>query len=510
MVDFLEYGAVMSAPEKKCFVDQERSYSLKQIRAAARGIGAAIVNNTDVLNHPVATFLPKSAETLIADLGIFYSGNFYINLDMQTPAERMQLLLENIDPAVILTSSTYKQHLLDYGVADHIIIECDQLLNGHSDAPDVSKLDQRREQILDTDPACIINTSGSTGIPKSAVLSHRSIIDFMLWHQQTYPLDQSDVIGSLSPYHFDGYIVGFYSAVWQGACLNVTPSSLAMFPRRLAEYLRDESITFIFWVPTIMVNMAITDALLDIQLPQLRHVGFAGEVFPVRHLNYWRERIPRADYVNYYGPIEIAIICTHYKVDREFKEEENIPIGYSCNNAGVLILDEDDSPCPAGKQGELCIRGCGLAHGYWKNQEATNHAFVQNPLNLNYPEKIYRTGDIVIKNEQGELSFIGRKDFQIKHQGFRIELGEIENACLTLSKINNASVLYQRNQKQIVLVYEGESPIPPAEIRTELAAILPKYMLPTGFHHIEAMPMNPNGKIDRNALQLIIDGGIAK
>jgi len=508
LLDFLEHGAVQAMPDKVCFVDQDRVYTLRDIRRMARRIGAAIAACADVINQPVATYLPKSAETLIADLGIFYSGNFYLNLDVQAPGVRQTRLLKNVQPAVTLTLSQYREDLLRLGLTDASILEIDGLLSSDDSEPDPAVLDMRRRNVLDTDPACIINTSGSTGTPKSAVLSHRGMIDFMMWHQDTYPLGPEDVVGSLSPYHFDGYIVGFFSAIWQGARLVVVPSQLAMFPRRLAEFLLYEGITFIFWVPTVMVNMANTDSFQGMTLPSLRHVGFAGEVFPVRHLNYWRGHLPHARFVNYYGPIEISVICTHYEVQREFTEEENVPIGYACGNTDILILDENDQPCAAGEPGELCVRGSCLASGYWKNPEASARVFVQNPLNTAYPEKIYRTGDTVFRNERGEIIFVGRRDFQIKHQGYRIELGEIENACLVMPDIRNACVLYQQERKEITLFFEAALEVDAAYIRKELAKTLPKYMFPTVFHRLEAMPLNPNGKIDRKALQNMMNSEI--
>jgi amino acid adenylation domain-containing protein len=508
LVDYLEYGAVLATPDRVCFRDQERTYTLTQIRRSARRIGAAIAERADVVNRPVAVCLPKCAETLIADLGIFYSGNFYLNVDIQAPAVRLQALLKNVDPSLYLTMPAHRAFLVALGIAEDRIFDLAPCLVADAPDPDAGLLDARRKRVMDTDPACIINTSGSTGIPKSAVLSHRGLIDFMEWHQRIYPLTPDDVIGSLSPYHFDGYIVGFFSAIWQGAQLVVVPGQLAMFPPRLAEFLRDQGITFIFWVPTVMVNMANADVFAVACPAALRHVGFAGEVFPTRHLNYWRRHLPQARFVNYYGPIEISVICTHYEVKRNFTDEETLPIGFACENTDILILDEDNRVCARGAQGELCVRGCSLADGYWNNPEATARAFVQNPLNPNFPEKIYRTGDLVFLNEHGEIMFVGRKDFQIKHQGFRIELGEIENACLAVPGLRNACVLYHRERKEITLFYEADAEVAPALIRTELARSLPKYMLPTVFHRLAALPLNPNGKIDRKALVDRLQAGV--
>jgi acyl-coenzyme A synthetase/AMP-(fatty) acid ligase len=221
---------------------------------------------------------------------------------------------------------------------------------------------------------------------------------------------------------------------------------------------------------------------------------------PAKQLNIWRRHFPDAIFANLYGPTEITVDCTYYVVSRDLQDEEAVPIGMACRNTGILILDEENRLCPAGKRCELCVRGTSLAHGYWNDPAQTAIAFVQNPLNPHYPERIYRTGDIVYENERGEIIFVGRKDFQIKHLGYRIELGDIENSALQVPGIRNACVLYHQKKKEIVLVYEAEADIAPVVIRGEFGRNLPKYMWPTTFQRLPELPRNQNGKIDRQRL----------
>lgn len=204
--------------------------------------------------------------------------------------------------------------------------------------------------------------------------------------------------------------------------------------------------------------------------------------------------------MNLYGPIEITVACTYYVADRELPEEEKMPVGFPCRNTAVLILNDQNQLAKQDEKGEICVRGSSLALGYWNNPERTAHGFVQNPLNPQYPERIYRTGDLGYWNTQGEIMFLGRKDFQIKHLGYRIELGEIEHAALQLDGIRNCCVVYNQDQKEIALFYECDKELAPAFIRERLALMLPKYMLPTVFTRMELMPRNPNGKIDRQQL----------
>jgi acyl-coenzyme A synthetase/AMP-(fatty) acid ligase len=167
-----------------------------------------------------------------------------------------------------------------------------------------------------------------------------------------------------------------------------------------------------------------------------------------------------------------------------------------------LILNEDNQLCKPGEEGELCVRGTSLAMGYYNNAEKTILAFTQNPLNKNYPEIIYRTGDIVTKNEHGEIIFKGRRDTLIKHLGYRIELAEIEHIVVNvLHLVDNGCVIYQKQNKEIVLVYEADEDFPAAEFRKRIGQNLPKYMVPTKYIRMEKLPMNANGKIDRLTLK---------
>jgi non-ribosomal peptide synthetase component F len=249
-----------------------------------------------------------------------------------------------------------------------------------------------------------------------------------------------------------------------------------------------------------MVNIANLDLLDKFDLSHLRRIFFAGEVFPSKPLNIWRKSLPEAQFVNLYGPIEITVDCTYFIVDREFADDAPIPIGKPCANSDVFILTDENELAPPGQIGELCVRGSSLALGYYNNPEQTALSFVQNPLNKAYPEIIYRTGDLVHVNQNGEIMFDGRKDFQIKHHGYRIELAEIENAVQALQEILNACVLYHKEEKAIILIFEAKTELTSKQLRTSLQSRLPKYMLPTVFVEIKEMPRNPNGKIDRQKL----------
>jgi len=504
VVEYLERGALATCPQKTAIVDGANRYSFAELERYAKRCASLLIKRTTGTCTPIAVFLPKGASTIFADLGIIYSGNIYSNLDVKSPAQRIKNILANVQPALVITSKALAATVTGLGVTESNLLLIDDVFDD-SVTIDAGGIAARLDGVIDTDPLCIINTSGSTGTPKGVVMHHRSVIDFMDWVFERLGLDGSEVIGSLSPFYFDIYTLELYLSLAKGSTLVVIPDEMPTFPAKLVAFMAEQKISFIFWVPTIMVNIANMGLLASADLTALKKVFFAGEVFPTKHLNLWRKQLPAAQFVNLYGPIEITVDCTYFVVDREFRDDEPLPIGFPCRNTSILILDEHDQPAADNQTGELCVRGSSLALGYWNDPEKTAKAFVQNPLNKHYPELIYRTGDVVSRNERGEIMFLGRKDFQIKHLGYRIELGEIEHVVTSSGLVANACVLYHRERKEITLFFEAPEQVQPATIRQGLASILPKYMLPTVFRQMDALPRNPNGKIDRNGLTALLE-----
>ena len=462
-----------------------------------------ITNST--YNLPIAVFLPKSIDCIIADIAITYSGNTYMNIDIKSPNNRIQNILNLILPSIIITRSDLIPSLKN--LSNNItIIEIDKIEFNINDT-ELNFLEILLDNIIDTDPYCIINTSGSTGTPKGVVLNHRSFFDFIDWSIEKFNFTNNDMIGSLSPQVFDIYSFELCLLMTKGSTLILIPEKDAAFPIKIIELLEKEKISFLFWVPTIMVNIANMNLLSNIYLPNLKLIWFAGEVFPTKQFNYWKKYLPQSIFVNLYGPIEITLDCTYFIVNREFDDSEPLPIGIPCRNTSILILNDQNLPANKGEMGELCIRGSSLAMGYYNNPEKTSLVFVQNPLNKSFPELIYRTGDIVSYNERDEIIFKGRKDTLIKHSGYRIELGEIEHVIVNVLQIvKNCFVTYNVDKKEIIAVYESNEEIADKIFRAKILLEIPKYMVPSKFIRMEQLPRNINGKIDRLTLKnLIID-----
>ena len=499
VLQYFEQGALANFPDKIAVVDHDRRYTFAELARFAKNGASLILQRTTQFNQPIAVYLPKNAEAIIADLGILYSGNCYANLDIKSPPERLKAILNNLEAVLIITIAKHAILLREIGVKDEQLLMIDTAITSES-IDHHATLQDRLNSIIDTDPVYIMYTSGSTGVPKGVVIPHRGIIDYIDWAKNCYAISASDTIGSQAPFFFDNSTLDLYLCFSCGATLDLIPEELFAFPVKLINYLKEAGVTLIFWVPSIMANIATMRIFEKVDLPPLSKILFAGEVMLTRTLNYWRRYFPKALFSNLYGPTEITVDCTYFIVDRELADDEKLPIGIPCRNSDILILNESNQPAQGEEPGELCVRGSSLAMGYWNNPERTAQAFVQNPLNPHYPERIYRTGDLVNRNARGEILYIGRKDFQIKHLGYRIELGEVEHAVLQLKGIKNACVLYQPERKEITLFFESDQDWSSANLREQLGVFLPKYMLPTVLHRLDELPKNPSGKIDRKTL----------
>ena len=497
IIDLFEQGALKKCPDKIAYKDVNYEVTFNDIYDKSRCIASYILDTKNIKNKPIIVLLEKGVYNLLVFHGITYSGNIYVPIDVTQPKERIKNIISVLCPELAVVNENTKEKIIDILDKDKIIYIEDCL----SYYIDENKLLNVKQNIISTDPLYIIFTSGSTGVPKGVVINHQSVIDYITWVVDTYKIKETDIIGNQAPFYFDNSVLDIYTTLYTGCMLYLMQEKNFAFPAKILKEIEENRVTSIFWVPSVLITIANSMLLEKYEYKGLNKILFAGEVMPNKQLNIWRKNLPNALYSNLYGPTEITVDCLYYIVDREFSDDEPLPIGIPCNNTDVIILNEANELVEQGEVGEICVRGISLSMGYYNNLDRTKEVFVQNPLNQHYPELIYRTGDLGYYNAYKEVIYVGRKDFQIKHNGYRIELGEIETAVFSVEEMENVCVLYNNNEKEITLFYTSKSELNIKYIRERLLNKIPKYALPTKVYYLKEMPLTSNGKIDRQLLK---------
>lgn len=484
-------------PNKLALQDISGNITYQEYRSKSLAIAYKIVElNKGEMKKPVVVYLEKGKEVLVSFMGVAYSGCFYSPIDTEMPPSRVDKILEVLKPEIVITTNKLKTNFEKFNFYGSYIIYEETICSEE----DETAVKPYTEKIVDTDLLYVLFTSGSTGVPKGVSICHRSVIDYIDWVTETFNITQKDTFGNQAPFYFDNSILDIYSCMKTGATLNIIPKKLFFQPVPLLEYIKYNKINTIFWVPSALIVVSKLKVFRNVDLSDtLKRVLFCGEVMPNKQLNIWRKFLPNVTYANLYGPTEITDACTYYIVDREFSDDEPLPIGIPMSNTDILVLNDEDKLVTDDEVGELCVRGTSLAMGYYNNPEKTRSAFVQNPLNKAVPEIIYRTGDLVRYNEYREIIYISRKDFQIKHLGHRIELGEIETAISSLEEVTLNCCLYDEKNQRIVLFVDAQ--VDRDYIKERIEKLVPEYMIPGKVIYLENMPINANGKIDRIKLK---------
>ncbi len=345
----------------------------------------------------------------------------------------------------------------------------------------------------------MIYTSGSTGIPKGVLKSHNAEISFINAYSKTFSFTGDEKIGNQTPFFFDASAKDIYMTLCLGCTLVIIPSEVFGLPTMLIEYLNEKKVTFASWVPTVLSIVAQLNPFSYIKPMFLTKVFFVGEVMPMKYLNIWRENLPNIQYVNLYGQTEIAGICLYYIIDKEFKNTESLPMGKALSNCRIYLINDGKIINNIGEIGEIYVESPSLALGYYNNELKTKESFISKDFG-NGIIRCFKTGDLAYYNEEGELIYASRTDFQIKHMGYRIELGEIEAIANSFPEVVHCCCLYDQKRKSIILFCElFKDDV--ENFRKYLNERLPTYMRPNKIERIEKIPLNANGKIDRQELK---------
>lgn len=491
ILEYLEATAPR-LPQKVAYSDGTYHMTFESLLSESRAIGSALLKR-GVQREPIAILMAKHPREIAAFYGVVYAGAFYVPLDPEMPASRMELILESVGARMMIVDEKGAKlaQKLSFGGE---VLSYDALAAQKADGEALLRV---RESQIDTDPIYIVFTSGSTGVPKGVVACHRSVIDYTETLCAALGFSEDTVFANQTPLFFDAPLKELMPVIKFGATAYLVPKKYFLFPMSLCDFLNTHKINTVCWVVSALTMISSMGVLEKNPPKYLSTVAFGSEVFPRRQYDLWRGALPNARFFNLYGPTEATGMSTYWKA-RELDADEAIPVGRPFQNTDLFLVKEDGTRAKAGEIGEIYLRGTCVTMGYYNNPARTAEAFVQNPLQSAYPETVYRTGDLGYYNTRGELVFVSRRDAQIKHMGHRIELGEIEAAATKCEAVSRACCLYDKDAQKILLYYTGD--INPETLTTLLKSYLPRYMMPASCEQLERMPLTPNGKLDRRAL----------
>jgi D-alanine--poly(phosphoribitol) ligase subunit 1 len=469
---------------------------------AARWLAARGVRRGDV----VCLSGDKSVTTFAAMLACLKLGAPYCVLDPDSPAERLRKILSTCRPRLLLASRDFLRRAGEAARSLGVAAAQTESLDAESSGHDGADLIEARAATGES-PAYIMFTSGSTGVPKGAVMTHANVLNLVAWGAETFGVTPDDRLTNVNPLYFDNSVFDFYTALFTGARLVPFTKAEVTDPKRLVEKVDAAACTLWFSVPSLLVFLQTMRATDGKNLSSIRRFAFGGEGYPKAKLKKLYDAYAAAsEFFNVYGPTECTCICSSYKITaRDFDDPQGLPpLGSIADNFSYLILGEDGRAVPAGEAGELCLLGPNVGKGYYNDPERTAASFVQNPYNESFREIMYKTGDVVrLDPADGKLYIQGRRDNQIKHMGYRVELEEIESALHRLDYVAQAAVLHATNAaglSRIVAVVAARAEFADEQIKGDLRRLIPDYMIPSVFHREAALPKNPNGKVDRRGL----------
>jgi L-proline---[L-prolyl-carrier protein] ligase len=512
MLDSLLAASARSRPDSPAVVDGERTVSYGELDEEAGRLAGILVELGVRRGERIAIYLEKSIEALVAIYGTMRAGGCYVPLDPGAPPARLGYVAADAGVRILLTGEEKSAHWPSL-VAEGAPLESVVVLNADEgfetpagtqlitpgDIARAAPIDQPRGD--DSDLAYILYTSGSTGTPKGVMLTHRNCLAFVEWAVEEFGVSADDRLSSHAPLHFDLSTFDLFGAALAGAPVVLVPPETSVFPASVRRFIQHNEITTWYSVPSILSMLTARGGLSPGDLPRLRKILFAGEVFPTKYLRRLMELLPHVRFANLYGPTETNV-CTWYDVPTLPEEmTEAIPIGKAIAGVEAFAVTEDDRLAAPGEVGELYVHGPTVMQGYWGDRERTARGLVPDPRGGTQP--VYRTGDLVQEMADGNYRFLGRRDSQIKSRGYRIELGDVEAALYAHPAVEECAVTPIRDDlvtNRIKAYVATREAVTKAELISFCAERIPDYMIPELFEFREALPKTSSGKVDRQAI----------
>ncbi|MEM7348276.1 MAG: amino acid adenylation domain-containing protein, partial [Chloroflexota bacterium] len=505
---------VERTPDAIAAIYEDQQITYQELSNRTNALARILIERGVEQDVVVPIMANRSIDFLTAMVAIFKAGGIYLPLDPLQPPERVRQMLVQSRTPMVFVADQFKDALAQAieGLPAEQPVDSMSLeaMIAASHAP-TANTDQVTGRIGPDDMAYVIFTSGSTGLPKGAMVEHKGMVNHLYAKIIDLELTENDSVAQNAPQSFDISVWQFLVALVVGGRTHVFNDEISRDPTRLLEEVADHQVTILEVVPSLMRMMVETTKQPD--LSKLRWLIPTGEALPPILTKQWLERYPAIPLVNAYGPTECSDDVTHYPIYEPPPEYVvNMPIGRPIVNMQMYILDKHLQPVPQGVAGELYVGGIGVGRGYLNDAERTGKAFLDDPFSQAPGARLYKTGDLGRYLPDGNIEFLGRVDFQVKIRGYRIELGEIKTALEGHPNIRETVVIAHDSRpgiKQLVAYIvptaeaatdDGSPSVATTELRTYLKGKIPEYMVPAVFIWLEAMPLTPNGKVNRAAL----------
>jgi amino acid adenylation domain-containing protein len=509
-------------PDHLAVLFKDRMMTYSELEADSNRLARLLVRNGVKPKDRVGLLLGKTMESIVCLFGVLKAGAMYVPIDPAAPVSRMQHIMRNCGIRFLIASGKGARKFFDEngaseGCPDTVLL-ADPAKTGREIQEysartlhweDLSAFEDLPIPVIpgiEVDPAYVLHTSGSTGIPKGVVISHRNALSFVDMAADFFGIRPDDRLCNHASLTFDLSMFDIYVAIKTGAAVVLVPENLSMFPVKLAEYISGTSITVWNSVSSVLSLLAVRGNLEKYRFPELRVVIFSGEVLPAKYLRTLMAQMKETAFYNIYGQTE-ANSSTFYRVDAIPEQDGwKIPVGKPFPNFEVFLLDDEGKSVETpGREGELYVKGPTVAIGYWGDTDKTREKFVPDPRMPDSPVCVYRTGDLVRFDDDGNLVFSGRKDHLVKSRGYRIELDEVEVALNSHPSVRQAAAIPVPDaligNRIVACVSRLEGANAEAnEILHHCSRIVPRYMVPDAVLFYMDLPRNANGKIDRKKL----------